>query len=315
MTYAPQSYKDVRNFLITELDMHPGTAAYGDDLDPAEVGIVGSAAHVRTGTSYHLGKSDLKMSRDPYSARLARDRRGLTDGAAALDVGIFRKTLPSGRVVTHRTLGTWLVEQCHAGASDAAWIREVIWSPDGRTVLRYDRERGQRSAPRAGEADDSHLTHDHVSGYRDEEVTPKRPLFQRFLREMGDDDVSAAEVWDTTKWVGNDGKTKYSAGSWLRNANIAAAGAKAEATKARLLAEAILAKMEGLDTSAVLARVDAHAQAERDRDDDAARRDAQLAELVRQHQSGALDAAEVVRLIGERLAASGTPDVSSGAAG
>jgi hypothetical protein len=195
MTYAPQTYKDARAYLIEQLDMHPGRVVH-DDLDPAEVGIVGSEAHKRKGVSYHLGKSDLKMWLDPYSVRLARDRKGLTDGAAALDIGEFRKRLPSGIVVTHRTLGDWLLKQCHAGARDAAWIREVIWSPDGKTVLRYDRERGQRSAPRPGEADDSHLTHDHLSGYRDQEHTPKKPLFERFMREMGDDDMpSVGEIW------------------------------------------------------------------------------------------------------------------------
>jgi hypothetical protein len=193
VTYAPPTYLDARAFLIAELDMHPGSAAYGEDLDPAEVGIVGSRAHVAAGTSYHLGADQLKRWLHPYSVELARDRRGLTHGAAALDIGQFRMTFANGRTVTHHDLGAWCVEQCQAGAPDAAWIREIIYSPDGRTVLRYDRERGQGSAPRAGEADDSHLTHDHLSGYRDAEHVDKTALFRRFLAEMGGDDMPSIE--------------------------------------------------------------------------------------------------------------------------
>jgi hypothetical protein len=33
----------------------------------------------------------------------------------------------------------WLVGRCKAGDPDAADIREIIYTPDGKTVQRYDR--------------------------------------------------------------------------------------------------------------------------------------------------------------------------------
>lgn len=65
---------------------------------------------------------------------------------------------------------------------------------------------------------------------------------------------------------------------------------------------ALLAALQGLDTAAILARIDQRAE------EDAARDEAML-ELLSQHASGALDADAVVRRIGELLAA-GQPDGS-----
>ena len=180
MTYAPQSLKDDRAWLIDTLDMHPGSSSYPADLDPAEVGIVGSTAHVKTGTSYHLGKSQLKAG--AYSAVTTRDRAGLTDAASALDVGQFAYSA-GGRTWTQRDLAVWCVAQCRDAARDALDIREIIYSPDGKTVWRWDQQRGQASAPTLG-GDLSHLTHDHFSRYRDAETRPLRPLFQRWLAHI-----------------------------------------------------------------------------------------------------------------------------------
>lgn len=71
---------------------------------------------------------------------------------------------------------------------------------------------------------------------------------------------------------------------------------RAEVTTVRLAQQAILDAVRGVDTAAILGRIDEHAQAE-------AARDAELAELVRAGQAGELDAAEVVRRIGELLTA------------
>lgn len=73
------------------------------------------------------------------------------------------------------------------------------------------------------------------------------------------DDVSAEEVWDGTKWVGSDGKTAYTAGSWLRNANIYASQAKEEAVKARLASEAVLAAVKGIDDEGIKALINTKA--------------------------------------------------------
>jgi hypothetical protein len=73
------------------------------------------------------------------------------------------------------------VERCRAGAPGTEQIREVIYSPDGRLVLRWDRERGVSSAPRAGEADDTHRYHTHISFYRCFEQQDKTAIFVPFF--------------------------------------------------------------------------------------------------------------------------------------
>lgn len=183
MTFAPPALKAARQLLTDNLDMHPLSKDYPADLDPSEVGIVGDSAHAAGGTSYHLGKSDLTAT--AYSRRTARDKAGLSDAASAVDIGEFRVTTPLG-TFTHRDFATWLVEQCQANAPDTRDVREVIYSPDGKIVLRYDRERGYASKPEPGEADDSHLFHDHVSMYRDAEFRYSLfNLISRWLVEIG----------------------------------------------------------------------------------------------------------------------------------
>lgn len=196
MTFAPPTLKAARQLLTDNLDMHPGSGSYPADLDPAEVGIVGDTAHVGGGTSYHLGEDDLSST--AYSIRTVRDKAGLSDAASAVDIGEFRVTTALG-TFTHRSFAVWLVKQCQANAADTRDVREVIYSPDGKVVLRYDRERGYASKPEAGEADDSHLYHDHVSMYRDAEFRYSLyNLIGRWLTEIGlidmawkDEDIKA----------------------------------------------------------------------------------------------------------------------------
>jgi hypothetical protein len=92
------------------------------------------------------------------------------DGAHSIDIKRPGKEL--------RALSTFLVAECQAGRITD--MREVIYSDDGKRVLRYDRERGQSSAPRTGEADASHTWHTHISWYRDAEAREKVTPFRRF---------------------------------------------------------------------------------------------------------------------------------------
>jgi hypothetical protein len=85
------------------------------------------------------------------------------------------------------------------------------------------------------------------------------------------------------------------------------AEARSEARKARLTAEATLAAVQGYSVEQVLARIDEVAEAERARDETAAQRDTDLRDLIRQGQDGTLDAAEVVRRMGELLTAGTDP--------
>jgi len=139
------------------------------------LGVVGDVDHQNKGTSYHLGAD--KLAPTAYSARTARDRAGLTNAASAIDLGKLEGTLAN-----LRAFSTWLVGQARANAPGTYDMREIIYTPDGKVVLRWDRERGHASAPRPGEADASHLTHSHISWYRDAErrdhTTAFRPYFE-----------------------------------------------------------------------------------------------------------------------------------------
>jgi hypothetical protein len=140
------------------------------------LGVVGDTSHVSRGTSYHLGKDQLVA--DAYSIRTARDKAGLTNAASAIDLGRL-----NGSFGPLRTFSIWLVAEARSDAPGTSDIREIIYSPDGVKVLRWDRERGYASAPREGEADSSHLTHTHISWYRDAEARDHRTAFRPYFEK------------------------------------------------------------------------------------------------------------------------------------
>ncbi|WP_430496393.1 hypothetical protein ACQRWP_18415 [Micromonospora trifolii] len=182
MTRAPANLLAVRSLLLTHLDNAPGP----DDLDPGEVGIVGDSAH-RGG--YHCG-SDRVVSGDYSVVESPRDRAGLTLDAAALDVGPF-DVRSGGRTNTLPSFSVWCVAQCAANATDTRDIREIIYSPDGTTVKRWDRL-GKRTS-----GDSSHRWHTHFSFFRDaiKAGRDQRPLFRRYLSSIGllEDDMTPEE--------------------------------------------------------------------------------------------------------------------------
>lgn len=166
MTFAPQSLLDLRAYL------KPITGLPDNDL-----GIVGDKFHKG---GYHHGKSML-VSND-YSARTARDKAGLTEAASAFDLGMFSQL---------RELSIWCVRQCQGGHPDTLDIREIVYSPDGQAVWRWDREKGNEPFI---SGDPSHKTHSHFSYYRDSEKRDKRPLFRRFFER---NDMTPQE----TQWL------------------------------------------------------------------------------------------------------------------
>ncbi|MEU4640820.1 hypothetical protein [Micromonospora sp. NPDC023814] len=175
MTTAPESLLAARRLLLEHLDVNKGLTRAAD-LDPAEVGIVGDPAH-RGG--YHCGRD--RLDADDYSVReSARDRNGLTLDASALDVGDFSISV-RGKRHTLASFSMWLVAQCKAGTPDSRDIREVIYSPDGRVVRRWDRL-GKRTS-----GDSSHRWHTHISFHRDAIKAGRGPvpLFRRYLTEIG----------------------------------------------------------------------------------------------------------------------------------
>ncbi|MEV7265600.1 hypothetical protein AB0N38_18790 [Micromonospora aurantiaca] len=175
MTSAPANLLAVRQLLLTYLNVDK-KAVRADDLEPAEVGIVGDVNH-RGG--YHCG-SDRVVTNDYSVVESSRDRSGLTLYASALDVGTFSVRSGGG---THnlRTFSAWMVAQCAANAADTRDIREIIYSPDGGTVRRWDRL-GRRTS-----GDSSHLFHTHFSFFRDSTKAGRdqTPLFRRYLTAIG----------------------------------------------------------------------------------------------------------------------------------
>jgi hypothetical protein len=168
MSTAPPTLRALQAFLRTQTGLHA-----------ASLGIVGDKKHRK---GYHLGRDRIfgpsGQGHDDYSVKTARDRSGLDDSASAIDIGNFKRL---------REMSKWIVAQARSDAPDTRDIREIIYSPDGKKVLRWDRERGVNSRPRTGEADDSHRTHTHVSWYRDSESRDKVALYERFF----DDTVAA----------------------------------------------------------------------------------------------------------------------------
>ncbi|MEU4570736.1 hypothetical protein [Micromonospora sp. NPDC023956] len=305
MTRAPETLLAARRLLLDHLDVQPGRTVH-TDLDPAEVGIVGDPAHVG---GYHCGTDRVRREggqiRDYSVTESNRDRSGLAEWACALDVGEFR-VWRDGRVYDLPHLSAWIVGQCRADAPDTRDIREVIWSPDGRTVKRWDRL-GKRST-----GDSSHRWHTHISYHRDaiRAGRDQAGLFRRYLTSIGllagdlEDDMTpqqfAAILRDPTvvkelrrlPWQYADEGHPSAHGILI---------AKGGRVDAKL--DAILTAQQGADARTILARIEQLAQEERARDEAAAARDAELADLVRQGQDGTLDAAEVLRRMGELLAA------------
>lgn len=215
MTYAPQSLMDARRYIVE----HFGVSA-------AAVGIVGDAAH-RGG--YHCG-SDRTVSGDYSVVESTRDRLGLTQAASALDIGMFTKTV-GGTRRDLKHFSRWLVDQCRAGTPDTADIREVIYSPDGRVVKRWDRL-GRRSS-----GDDSHLWHTHISYHRDSESRDKTGLFRRYIEgaiDMDLNDKVKLSEWIPRTWpdLGETVTVRTALGSTYGHARQAKDLVRAEAAAA-----------------------------------------------------------------------------------
>lgn len=130
------------------------------------------------GGGYHEGNDLLAQAgrlNSDYSKRETHLDQPGTNDASAIDIGYFDVTLPSGRRVTLRDRSAWMLNHW----DECWWVRELIYSPDGKVVKRKDRL-GIRTT-----GDDSHLSHDHESYFRDYTLRPEIPAFhQRFWDEM-----------------------------------------------------------------------------------------------------------------------------------
>lgn len=153
MSYAPQSLKDVRNFLLAQ----PG-------LDGLEVGIVGNPATHTYG--YHLGRDRLPLN--DYSNRLQRDRNGLTDAASGLDIGMFDRLV---------NLVSYLLDACREGRTTQ--IRAIAGPHFNGRAYRWDSTSGWE--PQLLKKGDDHEWHAHIEWFRDTEYENKLTLFHEFF--------------------------------------------------------------------------------------------------------------------------------------
>lgn len=308
MTSAPDTLVRARRLLLDHLDITPGRTV-ASDLDPAEVGIVGDPDHVG---GYHCGADRVRrvdgQIRDYSVTESDRDRVGLSGYACALDIGEFRVTV-GGRTYDLPHLSAWIVGQCRAGAADTRDIREVIWSADGRTVQRWDRL-GRRST-----GDSSHRWHTHISYHRDaiRAGRDQAGLIRRYLTSIGllageDDDMLTEKdkpIIGSAVHNTRIGKSTITIGVRLEELGKV----PGELAEARLRQEAILRAVTGQDYTQVVEAIRAEGERTRQQLTEQAQaeaaRDAELAALVRAGQDGTLDAVEVLRRMGELLAAAG----------
>jgi hypothetical protein len=238
MTSAKANHKAARALLLQYLDLHPGKTVDAD-LDPAEAGIVGDTSHAEGGDSYHLGKDQIRKTGHRYSVdESSRDKRGLDGYASAMDVGFFTVKTTRG-TFTLRDYSVWLVGLCKAGDPDTVDLREVIYSPDGKVVHRWDRE-GVRSS-----GDSSHLFHTHESEYRDADGHRMIRLATRWLQHIGlipeEDDVSWTDDVITNPAWRADAKTNPTV-----QAKFALYDAWNQAHAANVATAAILAQLKAL---------------------------------------------------------------------
>lgn len=231
MTYAPATIKAAQVYLQGQTG-----------LPWVSLGIVGDANHHG---GYHQGLGNV-ASTDYSRDESSRDERGLTGAASALDIGAFPRL---------RDLSLWIVAQCKAGSADTKDIREVIYSPDGKKVVRWDRL-GIRSS-----GDSSHLSHTHISYHRDAEGRDKTGLFKRYFE--GDDDMQLSDQVDLTKWYRDTygtARTNVEGAlsttlAYSRNASDKASVIRTEQAKQSALLQQILAKQSGLTQAQVTAAV------------------------------------------------------------
>jgi hypothetical protein len=175
MTYAPAT--------ITQL------AAYWVAEGGVNAGIVGNSVHCK---GYHLGKDRIYgtcackpggvckpgLGDADYSVKHARDKAGLTNASAGFDMGRL-----DGTLANLQAFSKWLVARCKADATGYRDIREIIYSPDGVAVKRWDNYAKvlYTGGDGTGQGDNSHRWHTHVSFARDSETRDKRPMWRPYF--------------------------------------------------------------------------------------------------------------------------------------
>ena len=151
---------------------------------------------------YHCGWDQRRItngSLDDYSwEESPRDWNHKTNACRAFDLGMFPLL---------RDISVWIVNQCALGAPDTLDIREIIYSPDGKTVKRWDRLRIHSGG------DSSHLTHTHFDWFADAEHRDKVGIFKRYYRE-----TQMSDWTEPSTTYGTDPDGHYRSGEqWTRD--------------------------------------------------------------------------------------------------
>lgn len=190
-TYAPHRLLEVRAYLQPIVKL-PNNA----------LGITGDQNH---DGGYHHGWNQRDGDGDYSWDESPRDWNHKTEAASGFDLGWF-DVWYNDKQRNLIDFNLWFVEQLKAGAPDTLNVREFIYTPDGKTVKRWDRL-GIRSS-----GDSSHLTHSHIGYFRDAEEEDKTGPFKRYFG----DDMS----WQENLTAGADaGGGTYPAKDWLIGAN------------------------------------------------------------------------------------------------
>jgi hypothetical protein len=173
-------------------------------LAPVELELIGknrsgnfsiqrSCGSNRNLDSYHMSVPQLRQGGPglrSYTLRTGRDRSvietPLEEYACGIDIAL------PGRYL--RAFSVAVVELCQTGEPYTRDLRDIIYSPDGKNVYRWDAERGAASEPVKSvfknglwtEGDMSHLWHTHCSQYRNAaELMGTAELVIRALHRAG----------------------------------------------------------------------------------------------------------------------------------
>ena len=242
-----------------------------------------SGGSTTTSSTWIVGRQEGEWAQMSDSDIIAWCQRGGSRDWNSIELAGYAPSAPT----------TWQIEAC---AQLLAWHHRTYGTP--LAVADHPGERGLGHHSMDREWLGEEWGHDSCPGSG--VIAAKAAIVKRAKAIVaGEDDDMPLDNADVMKVWTWDLKN----GDGVDPAYVVLNRAAAEATRARLTSEAVLAAVKGLDTKAVLARINEVATAEAARDQAAAAERAELAELVRRGQAGELDAAEVVRLIGERLTA------------
>ncbi|GIF69466.1 hypothetical protein Ais01nite_75010 [Asanoa ishikariensis] len=171
------------------------------------LGILGDTDHADGGTSYHLGRNQLRD--DAYSLTQSNRDKHASNAASAFDLGNeWRFEAANDTAAKKRAQKAFLrfnhlyVAALKAKVPGTEDIREIIYTPDGDEVKTFDVLK-----IRSG-GDLNHRTHTHTSFFRDSEGRRDgayRKLMLRLLRqaisEEGDFMATVRQQdWDALVW-------------------------------------------------------------------------------------------------------------------